>query len=369
MSADQASAMRPFFAALPGLSPAQRATAVHFGDIPSDGRGTQIAGGFQSASPSFPLVADETAGQLNQPRRTPAPPSIEPRRRPDSAGSAIVQPAPARTQSRERPAETPPAATTIVTLPTQIAERAGPPAPSGIRSTSNAPVSNPAPPAAEVRSAVLPEQAAPTIAPAVSTTIASSSPPSTPGISAIDLAPSTPVPATRQPPAEPEKPNPKPLKFADLASTIATLEDAPPAPKPTAATTAPKPAVTAKDEKKAAEDKKLADKKAAEKKAAAAKKVPPKPADPSRHWVQIAGGANKASLPREFKRLQEKAPKLLRGRSAWTAPLRATNRLLIGPFKSEGEAQAFVNQLTKAELSGFSWTSEEGQKIEKLGGT
>jgi Flp pilus assembly protein TadD len=99
----------------------------------------------------------------------------------------------------------------------------------------------------------------------------------------------------------------------------------------------------------------------------AAKKAAPAPAKaPSRQWVQIAGGANKAALPKEYDRLRAKAPKLLDGRDAWTSELRFTNRLLIGPFKSEKEAQAFVNQLADADLPAFSWTSPEGQEIEKL---
>lgn len=103
-----------------------------------------------------------------------------------------------------------------------------------------------------------------------------------------------------------------------------------------------------------------------EKKAPPKKAEPAKPKEPSRYWVQIAGGANKATLPREFKRLQDKAPKLLGSRTAWTTPLRATNRLLVGPFKSEAEARKFVNDLADADLTAFSWTSPDGQKIEKL---
>ena len=81
---------------------------------------------------------------------------------------------------------------------------------------------------------------------------------------------------------------------------------------------------------------------------------------------QIAGGADKKAMPYEFKRLKGKAPKLLASQSAWTTPLNATNRLLVGPFKSEKEAQEFVNELAKADLSAFSWTSPAGQEIEKL---
>jgi hypothetical protein len=82
--------------------------------------------------------------------------------------------------------------------------------------------------------------------------------------------------------------------------------------------------------------------------------------------VQVAGGANKATLPREWTRLKEKSPALLGNRTAWTTPLRATNRLLVGPFDTSREAQEFVNQLARSDISAFSWTSPEGQEIEQL---
>lgn len=128
-------------------------------------------------------------------------------------------------------------------------------------------------------------------------------------------------------------------------------------------------------DKKAAEDKKLADKKladkkatdklAAEKKAAAAKKAEPK--HPKRYWVQVAGGANRADLSKEWKRLTTTSPALFKGKQGWWTPLNATNRLLTGPFKSADEAQAFVNTLSKNKLSGFTFTSPAGQEVTALG--
>jgi Flp pilus assembly protein TadD len=90
--------------------------------------------------------------------------------------------------------------------------------------------------------------------------------------------------------------------------------------------------------------------------------------DPARVWVQVAGGANQASLEKAWNALKTKAPDLFRNRQGWSTPLRATNRVLTGPFKSEDEAQAFVNQMAKAGLSGFVFTSTKGQKVEHLGG-
>jgi hypothetical protein len=81
--------------------------------------------------------------------------------------------------------------------------------------------------------------------------------------------------------------------------------------------------------------------------------------------VQIAGGANRAGLPRELARLRALAPELA-NRTAWTTPLNATNRLLVGPFTSARQAQEFVNRLAERQVASFAWTSPAGQQIERL---
>jgi len=116
--------------------------------------------------------------------------------------------------------------------------------------------------------------------------------------------------------------------------------------------------------KKAAEAKRIADEKKAEA-AEAARLAQVKRADPERHWVQIAGGANVAGLPAAWGIMAAKAPGL-KGRQAWTTPLRATNRLLTGPFKSDAEAQDFVNTLRKSGVQAFAFTSEAGQKVARV---
>jgi cell division protein FtsN len=158
----------------------------------------------------------------------------------------------------------------------------------------------------------------------------------------------------------------------------------PPAPAP--ARIAPQPAEPAAAVREAAarqalEDKKaLADKKAAEarklaeaKKVAEAKKAAelkkkndPKILEPARIWVQVAGGANEGSLPKEWEKVRAKAPVAFKGKSGWTTPLRATNRVLAGPFKTNDEARSFVNALAKEGISAFTFTSDAGQKIVKL---
>jgi hypothetical protein len=53
-------------------------------------------------------------------------------------------------------------------------------------------------------------------------------------------------------------------------------------------------------------------------------------------------------------------------RAAYTTPLRATNRVLAGPFKTDAEARKFVNQLAKKGVSAFTFTSNKGQTVSKL---
>jgi Flp pilus assembly protein TadD len=93
---------------------------------------------------------------------------------------------------------------------------------------------------------------------------------------------------------------------------------------------------------------------------------PATPPNPSRHWVQIAGGANRAGLPATFARLRGQAPALLGSRTPFTTPVNQTNRLLVGPFDSSNAAQAFVNQLSDKNVAAFAWTSPAGQEIERL---
>lgn len=160
-----------------------------------------------------------------------------------------------------------------------------------------------------------------------------------------------------------ERPKPEPVKPKAETPKPATAK--PPRAKP-----ADPKAATAKPADPKAAAAKPGDPKAGPKgKAAAKEKAKPDPAktDPARTWVQVAGGANVSDLPKAWRALLAKAPAELKGRQPWTTPLRFTNRLLVGPFKTPAEAQAFVNAIGKKGVSGFAWSSEAGQKIEKLG--
>ena len=88
--------------------------------------------------------------------------------------------------------------------------------------------------------------------------------------------------------------------------------------------------------------------------------------NPARIWVQVAGGANEDDLPKAWAKVKAKASAVFGSRQGWSTPLRATNRVLAGPFKTDAEARTFVNQLGKAGMSAFTFASEAGQIVKKL---
>jgi len=108
------------------------------------------------------------------------------------------------------------------------------------------------------------------------------------------------------------------------------------------------------------------DGKAKSSKSSRSAKAEPEKAAPERVYVQVAGGANRDDMTKAWAGVKKKAPELMKGHSPLTTPLKATNRLLVGPFKDEAEAQAFVNKMSAKGLSGFTFKSSKGQKIDKI---
>jgi Flp pilus assembly protein TadD len=320
MPGPQAAAMAPFLARLSSLSLSDRALAVHFGHFPGTGESASAPtyGAYASRDAIRAGAPDSGQAALGSPLTpSPAPLSTAPRRRPGTeeaapAGSstapavriAEAKPPPVL-QPEQRPAVQP-------TQPAVIAAVDGPkPEPAQVPPAPvSAPVPAPASTAADGSQTRLADVAA---------TLAILSDPNSPSSGAR--------PARANPPAA-------------AGSRSATRAAAPPAARASATRTAAA--------------------------SAAGKKAAPPPREPRRVWVQVAGGANRSMLPREYGRLKGKAPKLLGARTPWTTTANATNRLLVGPFASAREAQAFVNELAKLDVAAFAWTSEAGQKVERL---
>ena len=100
----------------------------------------------------------------------------------------------------------------------------------------------------------------------------------------------------------------------------------------------------------------------------AANAVPAKqalPHHPSRIWVQLATGRDKAALSFDWRRMARQGEAALKGKRSFVSAWGQTNRLLTGPFESEAAANAFIAQLRRADLDGaFIWTSPAGQPVD-----
>lgn len=451
-----AQGLLPFFQRLPALSPADRAFAVHFGEVhasPERIADARLAPVLPQLAPERPPVAlaavqtptrptgretrrGRTTRETKQPTvalaaNTPpvATPAGAPSYQAVTAALARVQPVPAATS----PAPVTQASTTAMVQPLPSRAPAVPSATPTAASAANVaiasaitrPVVTPAPATANPATAtVTPQQpvvtaavaptpatATPTKPAAVSTTVAS-----TPATAVVQPLPATrpaevatATPIVSVPPAKPDSDSVLARIVASLsipASELGVTEPVRATPVPaTADDTAARVLAEAKAkeerdaaaekalalkaavDKRAADRKALADKKAlaakklADEKAAAAKKEAAEKklaeakeaaeakklarANPSRIWVQVAGGANEDDLPKAWAAAKAKAPALA-GKSGWKTPLRATNRVLTGPFKTDAEARSFVNQLTKQGIGAFTFTSDAGQVVERL---
>ena len=428
MPTGMAQGLQPFFEILPTLRPADRAFAVHFGEVRAtperlaDARMVPplAALGPDPTAPvavaavaNKPLVVADAREQRRQARRE---------RKNRGQLAALTTPPP-------QPLPAPPAyAGQPVVLASNVARAPIAVAPSPVFA---APLIQRAVPTAVlpverrplvVPSVVVPQEAKPTpmvvaavpmpvsvaapiaVVAAPPTVVAASSPPAATLATASALPTvetAAPVPVEPQPivaAVAPPPPAPTPVRseesilaaiIADIKVPGSELEPAPveaPTPAPRRTQAAKVVPISAEAGEPSAADKKSADKKAAadkkalaDKKAAADKKIAdakkaaeekkkkndPKLLEPSRIWVQVAGGANEGDLPKQWAKVRAKS-KAFGSRGGWTTPLRATNRILTGPFKSDDEAQSFVNTVAKDGISAFVFVSDAGQKITKL---
>jgi tetratricopeptide (TPR) repeat protein len=340
-----AQTMDGFLVRLAALNPAQKAAAVHLGEMPADVR--------MAAATPIPQPVPAYSAPAPSPSPIPSPSAQRPR---SSIAPPIASPPPPRV--RRAAARSVPAP-----VPTPTPTPAPPPPPERVAQADDVPLPAPSPSSAarplqssergdleaimrEIRAAAA--SGAPLRRPAPAR-MAQAAPPPAPR--ATPTPKPTPTPASAAAKKSDPKLDPKKTK------TAAAAEECKPAPKQTAARKARRGAT--KDECAPADAKGA--------KQAALKKKPEPPKNPARIWVQVAGGANANALPKEWTAVASKAPEL-KGKGPWTARNRATNRLLAGPFKSEEEAQAAVAKLRKAGIGAFRWSSDEGEAVEKIGG-
>ncbi|MBX3564219.1 MAG: SPOR domain-containing protein [Sphingomonas sp.] len=375
MPGNMGAALSPFFRRLAGLSPADRAFAVHFGELsPTQARladarmapdvpqwSPQPKPVVVAAAPPQP-VAQAQPGRKDRDRRSRRERERDERdavaaaaRRPAEPVAVAVKepdlpPPPQYVERREIVQATP--APTPTPAPVQLASNRTMPLPERFSVDRPAPRPMMAEPQPEtLRAKPAPERRIGR----EDATLASI-------VNGITI-PAEELDAVSRPP----EPQPEPVRIAEVAPKPVAPKPAPVA-KPEPAKPDPAPAKAKPDAKTPAKPDPKAKKPDP---AAAAKKPDPKKPDPaktepSRTWVQVAGGANETTLSKAWQAVAAKAPAAMKGKTPWTAPLRATNRVLAGPFKSSAEAQAFVNTLGKAGVSAFVFTSEAGQKITRL---
>jgi len=93
---------------------------------------------------------------------------------------------------------------------------------------------------------------------------------------------------------------------------------------------------------------------------------PAQPLHPSRIWVQVATGRDRNALGFDWRRMIRANAALFRGKKPYLSAWGQSTRLLTGPFESEAAAEAFINQLRRADINSFVWTSPAGQVVDAI---
>jgi Flp pilus assembly protein TadD len=94
---------------------------------------------------------------------------------------------------------------------------------------------------------------------------------------------------------------------------------------------------------------------------------PAPPSHPSRIWVQLGVGRDKAALAIDWKKFVRQASAPFKGRKPYVSDMGQTNRMLVGPFDSTAQANKFVADLKSAGVTGsYIWTSPAGQVVDTL---
>lgn len=93
---------------------------------------------------------------------------------------------------------------------------------------------------------------------------------------------------------------------------------------------------------------------------------PAKPVHPSRNWVQVGTGRDKAALEFDWRRMTKAQPDLFKGRQGYFATWGQTNRMVTGPFDSAKAAQQFVASLKGKGIDSFTFTSANGEEVTQL---
>jgi Flp pilus assembly protein TadD len=345
-----ATGIAPYLRYMPRLTRAQQAAAANFGMFP---RASEIGR-------DDPRVAQYAPRRGTVAAETALMPQGEPLGRKSRSRDRKRSPARAETAAAA------PAATAIPTTarPTR-GTRVGPPEPLPTRQAANVRVASPAAQAALASTPV--RAAAPPAPPPTAPTSAgpSATVAVTPGFS---LVPSTPATPASPPPATPIAPPPAPPVSAPPAPVVqAPPPSEPPVPRSLRDAFAEfeRPRIDTTPAAGAVDLRRIKPPREEAKKPAEPPKPPP--SHPSRIWVQVATGRDKAALGYDWRRMTREAAETFRGKQPYVSAWGQTNRLLTGPFQSEAAANSFIAQLRHADVDGpFVWTSPAGQVVDAL---
>jgi len=89
---------------------------------------------------------------------------------------------------------------------------------------------------------------------------------------------------------------------------------------------------------------------------------------PSRHWVQVATGRDRAALAFDWRRIRRGGSDALGDGDGHIARWNATNRLLAGPYRSAQAAQAIATELKDKGIDSFTFTSAAGEEVLPIAG-
>ncbi len=348
-----ADGIAPYLRYMPRLTDAQQAAAANFGAFP---RASEIGR-------DDPRVAAYVRNPVSGARTASADAALVPRGQP-LGRDARSRSRPSSTRRQDRAARVAPPEPQPARQ-SESAALAAAPAPAPVARAQVAAAAPPPPPSQAVVAARAPVPAAPSAnappAPAVRATSASSAP--VPPSSASLMGPPAggPVPTQPTAPAAPSPasaaavaPTPRPITLADAFRDF------------TLPSTEAVPAAGAVDIRSITPARPKVEK------PAAAKAAPPKPAPPShpsRIWVQVATGRDKAALAFDWRRMVRQSAEPFRGKQPFVSAWGQTNRLLTGPFETEAAANAYIAQLRRAGLNGpFVWTSPAGQVVDAIAG-
>ncbi len=84
-------------------------------------------------------------------------------------------------------------------------------------------------------------------------------------------------------------------------------------------------------------------------------------------WLQLASGSNAAALPGQFQRMRSQDHELFDGIPGYVAKSPDRARLVIGPFRSNDDADTFSADLETVHVTSFKWSNSESDQIVPLG--